>query len=1039
MAKDKTLELTIKIAGKMDKSLTSAINSTQSSISGLAKGLSKIGTVGLAAMGALGVGTVKVLKDATQQAQDFEQQMSDVVKYVDGLADAQGKISNAVDSSTGRTYAENYDIMKKSIMELSAQIPYTREELTKLAAAAGQSGKSMEDLVQGGFLKDVAMWGTAMDIDAEQAGNWAAKWEKAFNMTHEEVMDLADVINYLGANTATTAAEIANAVNIAGSMGELAGVDTKATAALADAMLATGVSANRVGTSLKRIYTNVSKGTSATKAQKEAWEELGMSAEQVAKSMQSDGAGTLLEIFQAIKEMPSERQVATLSQLFGNWAIEGAGKIVGNIDTYTDALRMANDPSLYKGSMLREFAIKADTTEAVQAMSKSAVENLQIEIGEAFLPVKKQFLKTIIDVTEGLRENAPELKECMESLASFVGKGVEKIGDAIKKSLPKIREILDYLNKNGDTVLRVITGLAAAFTGMKFAPLVSSLGSGVGSLLSGAGGAGKAGGGLLSSLFGGGKAAYSNMGNILKNGAALGQQINPGVKNNKAMGILAVLKNAGSIFGGKGAAAQAGNTAAINTLMNSNSLGGMLKNMIPGSKVGQGISGAIAGGQSWLSGIGAASGIFGKLGAMISPLAGPLSGLAAGFGGIVTGALPIVGIFSAIVASGSLLYDNLDGIRGIIGNTFGETGLAIFDAFKEKLDGIIGFIDIITHGGLADALSGIREGFVGLFSGDAATMAGQTFDSVVGIIQSILNVVGQVVDFANTYVKPIIQSIFDFIVNNVLPVILDTFNAVAPAIMSIIESIGGAVTAVAGVIGSAIQALLPIFEGIINVIMHIAQVVIPFLGNIVSTVFGAISTVVQAIGQVFQGVFDAIGGIIQGICDAFQGMSDFIGGIFSGLVEIIKAPINAVISLVNAAIRAINGIGITIPDWVPGIGGKRLGFAIPEIPLLAKGGFTDGPSIAGEAGREAVISFDRSVRQQNLNTWAAAGEMLGARELTPFSGDFSGGAGNMTFAPNITINGNADADVVNGMVNQMQTMFESWYEQKQRLQGRTAY
>ena len=353
MANNKELELTIKIAGKMDKSLTSALNSTQKGISGLAKGLSKIGTVGLAAMGAMGVGAVKFISDATNKAQEFEQQMADVVKYVDGLADSMGQISNKVDAETGRTYAENYDLMKKAIMDLSAQIPYTREELTKLAAAAGQSGYSIAELIQydqngqiQGFLKDVAMWGTAMDVDAEQAGNWAAKWEKAFSMTHSEVMEMADVINYLGANCATTAAEIASAVNSAASLGQIAGIDVKTTAALADAMLATGVSANRVGTSLKRIYTNMSKGESATKAQQAAWQELGFSAEQIAKSMQTDGAGTMLKVFEAIKEMPSERQVATLSQLFGNWAIEGAGKIVGNLSTYTDALKMVQDPSL---------------------------------------------------------------------------------------------------------------------------------------------------------------------------------------------------------------------------------------------------------------------------------------------------------------------------------------------------------------------------------------------------------------------------------------------------------------------------------------------------------------------------------------------------------------------------------------------------------------------------------------------------------------------------------------------------------------------
>lgn len=248
MAKGGALDLTIHIAGKVDKSLTSAINITQRNVSSLATNLSRIGTAGLAAMGTLATGTIAAINKCTNEAQDFEKQMADVVKYVDGLADATGKISDKMDQSTGRTFVQNYDMMKDAIMDLAAQIPYTREELTKLAASAGQSGYSIGDLIQydsngqiQGFLRDVAMWGTAMDIEADLAGQYAAKWEKAFNMDHAQIMDVADVINYLGANTATTAAEIANAVNSAASLGQIAGVDVKATAALADAMLATGV------------------------------------------------------------------------------------------------------------------------------------------------------------------------------------------------------------------------------------------------------------------------------------------------------------------------------------------------------------------------------------------------------------------------------------------------------------------------------------------------------------------------------------------------------------------------------------------------------------------------------------------------------------------------------------------------------------------------------------------------------------------------------------------------------------------------------
>ena len=47
MANNKTLELSIKIAGKMDKSLMAALNGSQSQISSFARSISSIGTAGL--------------------------------------------------------------------------------------------------------------------------------------------------------------------------------------------------------------------------------------------------------------------------------------------------------------------------------------------------------------------------------------------------------------------------------------------------------------------------------------------------------------------------------------------------------------------------------------------------------------------------------------------------------------------------------------------------------------------------------------------------------------------------------------------------------------------------------------------------------------------------------------------------------------------------------------------------------------------------------------------------------------------------------
>ena len=102
-------------------------------------------------------------------------------------------------------------------------------------------------------------------------------------------------------------------------------------------------------------------------------------------------------------------------------------------------------------------------------------------------------------------------------------------------------------------------------------------------------------------------------------------------------------------------------------------------------------------------------------------------------------------------------------------------------------------------------------------------------------------------------------------------------------------------------------------------------------------------------------------------------------------------------------------------DKVKGAVGSVFGGG--ETSAYAAGGFTDGVSICGEAGTEAVISFDPAYRSQNLSYWAQAGRMLGADISDYTLGGMSGDGdyydlGGVVFAPNITITGNADKQTI---------------------------
>lgn len=1130
MAKTTELELAIKIAGKVDPSLQAAISAAQKQVSTLSATLGTVGRVGLAVMGVGLAATVKGIADCTKEAEKFESQMAPVTRYVDGLADSLGNVSDET-AANGKTFKENYGAMAEYIQNLSTQIPRTTEQIATMSAALGQSGMDVDVQLNTSILKDTATAATAMDLDDDTAGQYMAKWEKAFNFDHDQVMQLMDQINYLGANNATTAAEIAESVNKAASMGQVAGLDPAATAALATAMQATGVATDRVGTSITRMYTNLSKGESATKAQKEMFEELGLSAEGVAKSMQSDGVGTMLQVFDAIKQMPSERKVAALSTLFGQWAIEGGAKVVNNMDVYEQALKDVQDPEKYTGSMQREFIIQASTTESLDMMMSNAKTALMQDIGEQFLPVKKQFATLAIDMMNGLRQNMPQLTQLASTLADIATKGVTALGDALQSAMPYIQQGLDYLNQNGEKVAKILAGVAGAFAAMSIAPQAEMAAKGVGSVVKGGAGmfstavstvskaggtAVKTGGNLL-----GGLGTLRDIVGAANQDAAMNGSSTTGVLARLALGSAKETKAgkavtsagswAGSLFGNAKDFALSqwdlSKGMADGAIAGANGVKSFINNIIspaepatttalvaaaPTALTTPGT--AMTAAQAPLSDMGLLGTVMSRLrggataaqqvagnplkdagmqilqgaGGMASSAIGGVKTLATGampfvsaFGGIASAALPVVAVIGSIVAAVSLLGEHLDDIRGIIGNVFGEQGVAVLDGFLSTITGIK---DKIVGVFSQENLASVRTAIVGIFGENAGT----GFDNIVSIGQSVIGVFQQIVNFGTQTVKPMFEQVFGWVSTTLLPGLLNAFNAIAPQIGPIITNIGTAVMNVANMIGNAIQAVLPVIESIIMVILSVVSTVGPPILAAIAQIAQNIGNVITSIQGVFEGLIQFITGVFTGNwAQAWEGVKSIFSNAFSALVELCKVPINAVIGVINGAVKGINSIlgkVTTIPDWVPVVGGQSFSMQLPTIPMLAKGGFTDGVSIAGEAGTEAVISFDPSVRSANIANWQKAGQMLGVDPVQAASvagagslttervevADIGGGSpapggtttvggGSFTFSPKITIQGNADYNVMMNAMTDAKDQFEQWFNEMMRKQQRTAY
>ena len=1016
MAKNQELELSILIGGHVDNSLAQAVKLANTQIGSIANGASKFAeNIAKGAVAAAG-GIAAAVVDTTKESVSFESEMLDVTKYVSGLTDDSGKVIRS-----------NYEEMSKDILDLSTDIPYTAEELTRLAAAAGQSGKSMDDLISDGFLRDVAEMGTAMDISADQAGDWAAKWEVAFDINHDQVMELADQINYLGAHYATTAAEIAQTVNDTGSLGQIAGMDVASTAALSTALLAMGVDSGKVATSIRRMYTNLSMGSKATDAQAAAFEQLGFTAEQFAKDMQTDAPAAIKSLFTAIGSQPKDKQVGYLKTLLGQWAIESGAKLTGNLDLFIKTLDDVGDASKYNGSMYKEFLLKCETSESVLTMLSNAWRAVRIEVGNNFLPILKD----------------------------VAGFGIEKIND-FRAALPditaRVKEVIEYLLNNGDKVAATLGGIGAAWAGMRFAPQILQVVSGVTKGVSGA----ATGGGKI---FNGIRTIASGMSYGAQMAGIQSPSIGPQPQNSflkniatkangAGVGLWATLKNFTGLTKNDGktkidfvrdvmgasergqtirqsfpalnriavAAGDVGKTrigTAVTNLPGTIAKQGVgflnSLNIAPGSKFNSVISSmaastAMTKGNASLSALGsvfAQTGAGKKLSGMAANVGTFLSDIPGGIkGGIAKGGVNFLNGLN--IAPGSKL-------NSVISSMAASTATKSGGAAWTQIKGIAGqtkvgkaVSGVAEFGGKAFGLgkavaSPVLKGGFNIFAGLMST-----FGPVIAGLGSVIAVVSLLGDHFEDIRQIIGQvfgekglTLFDGFTGKVQGIAGNIHDTLAGAfslenLQNIQQSLSG--KSIFGIddLGTTFGAVIPIIESVKGLIGQIVDLGVnhikPLLADVLSF---AVNDLFPAVSPLISMIISLVGttliNAIKLVVDVIHGLLPVIEPVIQSIVGLIKGIVSVTVTVVNGIIRALNSFSFTVPQWLEHVpvaknfAGQTFGFNLSEVamPAFANGGFTRGVSIAGEAGTEAVISFKPSVHDSNVENWVRAGRMLG--------------------------------------------------------------
>eukprot|EP00903_Cladosiphon_okamuranus_P001614 g1612.t1 len=411
---------------------------------------------------AAGMGYVlaKAISSPINAAREFENVMADVNKVVD------------FDTPDGLKQ------MSADILALSREIPVAATGIAEIVAAAGQAGMKGDELLA--FAKLAAQVGVAFDLSADQTGESLAKIKTALGLTVEQTSELADVLNHLSNNSASSASDLLDFMRRVGSAGTAMGFSARETAAIGSAMVAAGAQADVAATSFRNVAKALARGDSASKRQHAAYKKLGLSATDVAKRLQKDAVGTLNDVIARIRALPKELQASTISDLFGDEA-RAIMPLIENAELLSGALGHVADETIYLGSAQDEFAVRAQTFNAKLQGFQNRMTELAIVIGNALLPALTDIMEAIMPLITRVAELAEAYPEVTAAIvattAGLVALNIAAIASRFAFLFLKggVLNAALVIARGADTIIRTVAKLRMAmFAGL----IASSIGGG---------------------------------------------------------------------------------------------------------------------------------------------------------------------------------------------------------------------------------------------------------------------------------------------------------------------------------------------------------------------------------------------------------------------------------------------------------------------------------------------------------------------------------------------------------------------------------
>lgn len=470
----KEYKLLIKIAGKIDKSLSNSLKKSvkeiNSQLDTLDKGFDAIGKAGKAAFDL-------IVQGATVAASAIGMATAAAIEVGSEFESAFAGVKKTVDATD-----LEFEQLREGIIGMTREIPSSASEIASVMEIAGQLGIANDSLLD--FTKTMINLGVSTNMTAEDAATNFAKFANIVNMSDFDENGvsnwekLGSTVVDLGNNFATTEDEIVRMSFRLAAAGHLAGLSEAEIMALSTAMSSVGIRAEAGGSSmsklLKRIQTDV-------ELQKEELLDFAnvanMTVDEFSEAWRTKPVAALGAFIDGLNdtERNGKSAIAILDEMelkevrMSNMILA----LAGSEGLMNETLAVANEAWGENVALAEEAAKRYETVESQAQLVKNGLQELGIQAYDEMRPLIVDALKAVQDALHDFIDSG-NLKKFVKDVTTKIPT-IKRVFDTnVGKVIDVCKSFGRSVLKNGDKIIGIISGLAGAFAAFKVIKSVMS-------------------------------------------------------------------------------------------------------------------------------------------------------------------------------------------------------------------------------------------------------------------------------------------------------------------------------------------------------------------------------------------------------------------------------------------------------------------------------------------------------------------------------------------------------------------------------------